>query len=319
MQRRDILLERINLRDKSFLHSFQRPLDKIMRAIRHAGIINPVVLRRKGKALQVVHGFSRVAACRRLGLTNVPAFVYSEKELPDREAFDMAFFDNVTTRSFNLAEQAMAMKTLSGKINLPQDEILGKYFPAMGLNPSRRILEDLLKLSKLNSQWLKIIVDQDIVLKNAAMLLELNDDDRSSLLPLIQELRPGTNKFREILRLLTEIAAREEISIKDLISGQGFKGMRANSKTSVPQRLDAFLKLLRERRYPLLHELNRKFLKAKNKLNLPESAQLKPYPNFEEPECIISLSFKTPEQMREIAEKLKQAAEDEALKEILEI
>ena len=44
-----------------------------------------------------------------------------------------------------------------------------------------------------------------------------------------------------------------------------------------------------------------------------------PYqPGFEEAECILSLKLSSKEQLLELAKKLEQAADDEALKEILE-
>lgn len=316
---RQIQPAQIDVRDKFFRHSFQRSIEPLLKSIREVGILNPVILRRTGKKLQVVHGFSRVSAARRIRLKKIPAKVFSKKELPDREAFDLAFFDNASTRSFNLIEQAMAVSILANRIRMSEDLIVGKYLPAMNLNPGKKIFRDLLSLSKLESPWQKVLIEHGIPLKNAVMLSEMSRDHRKSLLPIIRELRPGTNKFRELIRLVMDIAAREESSMDLVFSAADMGKILSSEKLSRPQKLDAVLDILRKRRYPRLAELNKKFQQAKSRLNLPDSASLRSYPNFEEAEFMLSLNISNPEELRELAEKLKEAADDDALKEILKI
>lgn len=308
----------IDLKDKTFLHSFARPTDDLCLSVRKAGILNPVVARRMRGRIQLVHGFRRVAAAARLRLKTLPACLYTQKELDDYKAFDLAFFDNVVTRPLNLAEKAMAANILVKRLKLDRDEIIGSYLPAMGLDPAWKILDELLAVADIKSAEKKALVKAGASLKSAAMFARLKPEDRKAFMPVLEELRPGTNLFREIIPLVQDISAREGKGIPEVIQSPEILKLMQAENLSTPQKLEAVMAALRQMRYPLLHEMNQRFELARSRLGLPMTVRIRPSPNFEETECRISMSFSTRKELRELAAKLLEASENEALKTLLD-
>jgi ParB family chromosome partitioning protein len=79
-----------------------RPIDEqrvveLMRSIRHAGLLQPIVLRTSGGAYEVVFGNHRLEACKRLGMRQVPAIV---KDMCEEEAFLARVSENLIRNSY---------------------------------------------------------------------------------------------------------------------------------------------------------------------------------------------------------------------------
>jgi len=78
-----------------------RPIDEqhiveLMRSIRHAGLLQPIVLR-TNEGYEVVFGNHRLEACKRLKMRSVPAIV---KNMSEEEAFVARVSENLIRNSF---------------------------------------------------------------------------------------------------------------------------------------------------------------------------------------------------------------------------
>ena len=73
-------------------------LDDMVESIREHGVLNPVIVRKKGRGYEMLSGHNRQNAARIAGLTEIPAIV--KEGLTDEEAYIYVIETNVIQRSF---------------------------------------------------------------------------------------------------------------------------------------------------------------------------------------------------------------------------
>ena len=73
-------------------------LDDMVESIREHGVLNPVIVRKKGRSYEMLSGHNRQNAARIAGLTEIPAIV--KEGLTDEEAYVYVIETNVIQRSF---------------------------------------------------------------------------------------------------------------------------------------------------------------------------------------------------------------------------
>lgn len=92
-------------------------LDDMVESIREHGVLNPVIVRKKGKGYEMLSGHNRQNAAKLAGLTEIPAIV--KEGLTDAEAYVYVIETNVIQRSFtDLApsEKAAVLSTRYEKV-----------------------------------------------------------------------------------------------------------------------------------------------------------------------------------------------------------
>jgi ParB family chromosome partitioning protein len=114
-------------------------LAELTRSVRDRGMIQPLVVRRRGVAYELVAGERRLRAAERAGLKEVPVIV---TEASDNEALELALIENLQREDLNPIEEAGAYRRLHEDFALSQEEIaarLGKSRPAVA-NTMRLLL-----------------------------------------------------------------------------------------------------------------------------------------------------------------------------------
>lgn len=92
-------------------------LDDMVESVREHGVLNPVIVRKKGKVYEMLSGHNRQNAAKLAGLTEIPAIV--KEGLTDAEAYVYVIETNVIQRSFtDLApsEKAAVLSTRYEKV-----------------------------------------------------------------------------------------------------------------------------------------------------------------------------------------------------------
>jgi ParB family chromosome partitioning protein len=100
-------------------------------SIRNQGIIQPLVVRRKEDAYELIAGERRWRAAMRAGLNEVPVVV---REASDHEALQLALVENLQREDLNPIEEAGGYRRLQEEFNWNQEEIadkVGKSRPAI--------------------------------------------------------------------------------------------------------------------------------------------------------------------------------------------
>lgn len=134
----------------------------LMNSIKEHGIINPIVVIRRGERYMIIAGERRYRAALMAGLDKVPVIVkdYSEKEIQE-----ISLIENLQREDLNPIEAAYGMKKLMEEYRLTQEvlaERLGKSRPAIA-NTLRLLTLDetviaLVREGKLSSGHARTLV-----------------------------------------------------------------------------------------------------------------------------------------------------------------
>jgi len=98
----------------------QAKLDELAQSIRASGIIQPLLLRRRGGMFELVAGERRWRAAQMAGLRHVPAIV---RDIPDDKLLELALIENIQRADLNPVEEANAYKRLIESLGLTQEEV----------------------------------------------------------------------------------------------------------------------------------------------------------------------------------------------------
>lgn len=114
-------------------------LDDMVESIREHGVLNPVIVRKKGKGYEMLSGHNRQNAAKIAGLTEIPAIV--KEDLPDEEAYVYVIETNVIQRSFAdlvSSEKAAVLSARYEKVcrTLKRDEIVAELQALSGMEGS---------------------------------------------------------------------------------------------------------------------------------------------------------------------------------------
>lgn len=115
-------------------------LNQLAQSITQHGVIQPLTVREKNGAYQIVAGERRWRAAKIAGLSEVPVRVM---ELTDSETAQIALIENLQREDLNPIEEANGYKQLSEKYGLKQEEI------ASGVGKARSSITNALRLLEL--------------------------------------------------------------------------------------------------------------------------------------------------------------------------
>lgn len=112
------LIDPSNLQPRSVFD--ETKLDELARSIVANGVVQPLLLRRKGSRFELIAGERRWRAAQRAGLTKVPAVL---KDVSDDQVLEIALIENIQREDLNPIEEARAYKKLIETLGLTQDTV----------------------------------------------------------------------------------------------------------------------------------------------------------------------------------------------------
>lgn len=157
----DIIDANPNQPRKSFDDERIRSLSE---SIRTDGVLQPVVVRRKGERYELVMGERRLKAARLAGVETVPVVV---KDVQDMDSLRLALVENIQREDLNAIEVAQAYRELMGSFGLSQAEL------AQLVGKDRSSVANSVRLLNLPEPVQRMIVDGEITGGHARALLSL--------------------------------------------------------------------------------------------------------------------------------------------------
>jgi ParB family chromosome partitioning protein len=293
-----------------------KSMEPLAASIAEVGLLSPPILRAvEGGRFQVVSGFRRLTALKILGLTSAACRVVEEGT--DRlTCLKLSIADNVSRRSLNPVEQALAVDKISA---LVQDTgRLCALLSGLGVPISPSLVEKFKALLQLPQPVLTHVARETIPLSVAPLLVPMKEPDARALAEIFATLRLGTNKQREVAVLVREIAAREgttvsgllekDKAIQDIFNGpQTDRGLQA-------ARLRAYLE---KRRFPALAQSQEHYRQLEKQLKLGRRARLCPPQHFEGPDFILELTFSDMTEFRRHAALVERLATGDKLETVI--
>jgi ParB family chromosome partitioning protein len=95
-------------------------LADLVASVRESGIVQPILVRRRGERYQIVAGERRFRAAQAAGLATVPVMV---RDVEDEHLLELALVENIQREELNPIEEAQAFHRLQDEFGLTQEEI----------------------------------------------------------------------------------------------------------------------------------------------------------------------------------------------------
>lgn len=151
-------------------------LQELANSIKQHGVIQPIILVKKGSRYMIIAGERRFRAAKMVGLKTIPAIV---REYTPKEIKEIGLLENIQREDLNPIECALGMKELMDKYSYTQEALadrLGKSRPMVAntlrlLNLCPEVIEMVAsgKLSAGHARCLVVVSNPEIQLKLAKL------------------------------------------------------------------------------------------------------------------------------------------------------
>ena len=176
----------------------EESLEELSQSIRANGIIQPIIVRRKGEGFEIVAGERRWRASQRAGLRTIPAIV---KRVSDAKLLELALIENIQRQELNAIEEAKAYKNLVETVGLTQEMI------AERVGKNRTAITTFLRLLKLPEDIQKLVEDEKITAGHARVLLMAENSEMQRR--LAQKIIEMSLSVRETEKAVKRLAKGE--------------------------------------------------------------------------------------------------------------
>lgn len=137
-------------------------LSELSDSIKQNGILQPLLVRKKGTKYEIVAGERRYQAAKLAGLEEVPVII---KDISDAEVFKLALIENLQRADLSPLEEARGYKQLIKERSLTQDEV------AKLVSKSRSAVTNTLRLLDLPEEVQQFVEDGMITAGHARAIL----------------------------------------------------------------------------------------------------------------------------------------------------
>ncbi len=169
----------------------QQSIEELAQSIKEKGVIQPLLVRRKGDNYELIAGERRLRAANSLGLKEIPIIV---RDVTDQDSLELALIENIQREGLNPIEEAHAYQHLLDKFNVTQEkisEVLGK---------ARVTITNTLRLLKLPHEIQDEMKKGRISFAHGRSLLEVEDVNRQR--SLAQDIISKGLSVRELESLI---------------------------------------------------------------------------------------------------------------------
>ena len=172
----------------------EESLEELADSIGQYGIIEPLVVQKKGKRYEIIAGERRFRAARKAGLKEVPVVI---REFADSDVFVIALLENIQRKDLNPIEEALAYQKLIEEHNLKQEDVAKK------LSKKRTTITNSMRLLKLSQEVKDMVISGLLSEGHARALLGVTDDKEQA--DLAKKVVDQSLSVRETERLVNEI------------------------------------------------------------------------------------------------------------------
>ncbi len=141
-------------------------IQELADSIKKYGVLQPLLVQKKGDRYEIVAGERRWRAAKEAGLKEVPVVI---REYTKQQSMEIALIENVQREDLNPIEEAMAYQQLMHEFELTQEEI------AERVSKNRVTITNSLRLLKLDKRVQEMLIQGLITGGHARALLSLED------------------------------------------------------------------------------------------------------------------------------------------------
>ncbi len=178
-------------------------LETLMESIKNFGIVQPIVVRKKGKKYQIVAGERRYRAASALGLDQVPVII---KDYSTEEVTEIALVENLQRQDLDPIEEAFAYQRLLDTFKQTQDLI------ATRVGRSRSHVANMMRLLKLPEAIQNDLSVGELTIGQARPLLSLSDE--KTQLEVAEKIKEEDLNARQVEALVNSLASTKKVKTK---------------------------------------------------------------------------------------------------------
>lgn len=143
-------------------------LESLSDSIKQNGVLQPILVRRKGTGYEIVAGERRYQASKRAGLKEVPVLI---RDIDDAEVFKLALIENLQRTDLNPIEEARGYKLLIERDGLTQEGL------AKILSKSRPSIANALRLLDLPDEVQELVIQMLLTSGHARAILAVPTEE----------------------------------------------------------------------------------------------------------------------------------------------
>jgi len=152
-------------------------LQELAESISSTGLVQPIVVRRRGDRFEIVAGERRWRAAQIAGLLKLPVHV---SDVSDENLLRTALIENIQREDLNPIEEALAYKRLGEESGLTQEQI------AVAVGKDRATVANHLRLLRLPEQVRARVAGGELSMGHARALLAV--EDAAALLKAVDQV-----------------------------------------------------------------------------------------------------------------------------------
>lgn len=149
----------------------EESLQELADSIKQYGVIQPLIVQKKGTHYEIIAGERRWRAAKMAGLTEVPVLI---REYDKQQTMEIALIENVQRDDLNPIEEAQAFQQLIQEFHLTQEEIASR------VSKNRATITNSMRLLKLDPRVQDLLVEGKISSGHARALLGLEDKENQN-------------------------------------------------------------------------------------------------------------------------------------------
>mgnify|MGYP004002295477 FL=1 len=312
---KSVPINSIDCDDQLTCFTFGEPADSLKQSIEEFGIIHPVTLVQVAKRFRIICGHRRVKISSHLQLMEIPARILDPGP-NDETRMMLNLSENQLHRHYSDIEKGLILFKLS-EVKVPEIRIIDKYMPMLSLEKSKKLLNDHLHTSQLVPGLKTLLHDMNIPLRVFSVFFDWNTKSVEAAELFFSLLRPGANKWRDLLEWVDEISVRDKISPSNLFELPELQSILNQNDLSPNVRYDRIRQFFHFKRYPILSDLRVRLARSLDALKLDDKTKVHVQDSFESDEISIEMKFRTREEFVNQVEKLVRASDSEALDELI--
>ena len=172
---------------------------ELAESIKIHGVIQPIILTKRGKRYEIIAGERRWRASKLAGLVKIPAVI---REYTDKEIMEVSLIENIQRQDLNPIEEALAFKNLIDEYKMKQDDL------AERVSKSRSAITNALRLLKLDDKVKAMLAEGLISTGHARALLAVEDKNKQQI--LATKIFDEKLSVRETEKLVKQIPENKE-------------------------------------------------------------------------------------------------------------
>ena len=177
-------------------------LAELAESIGEHGLMQPILVRKRGQNFEIIAGERRWRACQKAGLKEIAVIV---KDLADNEVFEWALIENIQREDLNPIEEAEAYRRLLDNTGMTQEQL------ALRVSKDRSTIANSLRLLKLPDEVRRQVIAGALSMGHARALLSLEKaDDMVKMARDVVKRGLSVREVEKAVRALRKKASSED-------------------------------------------------------------------------------------------------------------